>query len=171
MRASLGSAVAPSAASIPAPPSVVADPPSPTITRVAPAVTASLTSCPTPKVVASSPRRSGSGVRCRPQAWALSTYAVSPSSSSDPGTSSPYGPETVTASSSPPREACSTSTKPGPPSAIGTSSSSSSGARRRQPSAIACAASTALSVPANLSGAIRTRMPPIQTPAPRLVLT
>ncbi len=40
---------------------------------------------------------------------------------------------TVTTCSSPPSAACRTSTKPGPPSAIGARSSSSSGARRRQP--------------------------------------
>ena len=50
--------------------------------------------------------------------------------------------------------------EPGPPSDIGARSSSSSGASRAQPSAMASAASTAVSVPANLSGATRTRMWP-----------
>ena len=76
----------------------------------------------------------------------------------------PRGPRTVSASSSPPSAACSTSTNPGPPSDIGARSSSSSGACRAQPSAIASAASTAVSVPANLSGATRTRMRPSCTP-------
>ncbi len=70
-----------------------------------------------------------------------------------------------TATSSPPSAACSTSTKPGPPSDIGTSTSSVSGSRRRQPAAIAAAASTALKVPANLSGATTTRMAGDDSPA------
>ena len=83
---------------------------------------------------------------------------MSPTSSTVAGTVSPNGPETDSTSSSPPSAALSTSTKPGPPSDIGARSISSSGACRRHPAAIASAASTALSVPANLSGATKIRM-------------
>ena len=148
--------MAPKAPSIPAPPSFVPLPPSPTITVRAPASIAAATSSPTPAVPACSAR--SPPVSWLPHACALSTYAVSPTSSTVAGTVSSNGPETDSTSSSPPSAALSTSTKPGPPSDIGARSISSSGACRRHPVAIASAASTALSVPANLSGATNIRM-------------
>ena len=59
----------------------------------------------------------------------------------------------------PPSEAARTSTKPGPPSASGTGTRSSPGAARRHPTLSASAASTAVRVPANLSGATTTLTP------------
>ena len=155
-RAAVGE-VAPSAASSPAPPSLVPLPPSPTTTVVAPAVDGGPR--PARRRRTSSParrprRRSGAG---RTPGRSRRTRCRRPGSTVA-GTGSPSGPRTVHASSSPPSAACSTSTNPGPPSDIGARSSSSSGACRAQPAAIASAASTAVSVPANLSGATRTRM-------------
>ena len=73
--------VAPSACSIPAPPSVVALPPSPSTIVSAPASSAATSSSPVPYVVATAAVRGdgpGSGSRCRPEAWASSTTAVEP---------------------------------------------------------------------------------------------
>ncbi len=149
--------VAPSAASRPAPPSLVPLPPRPTTTVVAPVSTAARTSSPTPYVVADS--ASTPPVRCRPHAWALSTYAVSPTTSTDRAGSAHRRVRGRSRPAARPRgRRGRTSTKPGPPSDIGARSSSSAGACRAQPVAIASAASTAVSVPANLSGATRTRM-------------
>ena len=84
------------------------------------------------------------------------------------GTGSPSGPCTVTTASSPPRAGCSTSRKPGPPSESGSRSTTSYGALLAHPSAIASAASAAVSDRApssgcsdrsNRSGATSTRMP------------
>ena len=61
-------------------------------------------------------------------------------------------------SRSPPCAAAITSRKPGPPSESGSTSTSSSGALDCHPRRIAVAASVAVNVPANLSGATRTRM-------------
>jgi hypothetical protein len=152
------SGAAPMAARNPAPPSFVADPPSPTTTVRAPASTAVSTSAPSPNVVVRFGSRSSSPSKCRPQAWALSTYAVAPSTSTRPLTGRPsgsiVGTSMVAASGS---AAASTSTKPGPPSDSGRRTRSSPGATERQPAANASATSTAGSVPANLSGQISTR--------------
>src|SRR5690606_13811698 len=157
------SAVAPSAASIPAPPSLVALPPSPTTIRRAPPSTAAAIACPTPTVVASSGRTSST--TCSPQAWADSRYTVSPCTSSVTGVGSPSGPVTLTTSSraDSPSASCRACTNPGPPSAIGASTSSSSAAVRRHPSAIAAAASGAVRVPANLSGATTMRTSAVES--------
>ena len=80
VKASGGSLDAPRAASMPAPPSFVPDPPSPTTTSSAPASSAAAISCPTPVVDATS-ATSGSGwapvasrgSRASPQACADST--------------------------------------------------------------------------------------------------
>ena len=64
--------------------------------------------------------------RCRPQAWALSTYAVAPTSSTSPATGRPSGSTVGTGDAgAPPSAAASTSTKPGRrrPAAASTSSS------------------------------------------------
>ena len=124
----------------------------------APASIAASTSSPTPYVEASSARVPAGEVEAA-RLRALDVRRVAGQQDRRPGTGSPNGPRTVTADQrGRPGASLSTSTKPGPPSDIGARSSSSSGACRRQPSAMAAAASTAVSVPANLSGAIRTRM-------------
>ena len=69
----------------------------------------------------------------------------------------PSGSTVGTGSRRPPSAEASTSMKPGPPSANGLVTVSSSGRAACQPSAIASAACTAVSVPANLSGQISTR--------------
>ena len=138
----------------------VPEPPRPTTTRRAPASIAArdqLADAARGGPLSAS-RRS---VRCRPQAWALSTYAVSSTSSTAAGASSPYGPGTVTASSSPPErrvqhvdEARAAVRHRGQVELVaGRPPAPAVGDRR--------AASTAVSVPANLSGATSTRMPTI----------
>ena len=97
----------------------------------APASIAAATSSPTPAVLACSAR--SPPVRWTPHACALSTYAVSSTSSTVAGVGAPNGPATASTSSSPPSAAYSTSTNPGPPSDIGARSISSSGAVVRQP--------------------------------------
>src|SRR5690606_17788867 len=125
--------------------------------------------------------RSEGSSRCRPQAWALSTYAVapvagspaggppagagrpappSPATSTHPSTGRPSGSTVRTGTLRPPVAAWSTSRNPGPPSASGRGVTASPGAPARHPSARARAASTAESVPANLSGHTTTRIGP-----------
>jgi hypothetical protein len=144
------SAVAPSAASRPAPPSVVPLPPSPTTTVVAPGVDRGQQQLPhAVRVVARS--ASSPPVRCRPHACALSTYAVSPTSSTVAGSArrTARGRSRPAARRRARRAARRRSRGRRRPSAPGRARRR---ARRRPPSAIAAAASTAVRVPANLSG-------------------
>ena len=69
---------APSARSIPAPPSFVALPPTPTRRSRAPPSKAARIICPTPKLVASRMRRRSGGIIPNPTAWAHSMTAVPP---------------------------------------------------------------------------------------------
>ena len=71
---------APSASSAPRPPSVVALPPTATMTSRAPASIAAAISSPVPVVDAATASRSSSASRQRPEAWAASTIASRPSS-------------------------------------------------------------------------------------------
>ena len=126
------SAVAPRAASSPAPPSVVPLPPRPDHDLAGPGVDRG--ERPARRRRGSRPPRRapcGSGAVRRPGRSRRTPF--DPASSTVAGVGSPKGPATVVASTSPPSASWSTSTKPGPPSAIGARSSSSSGACRRQP--------------------------------------
>src|SRR5690606_117111 len=87
---------APSAASIPAPPSVVALPPTPNTMLRAPASSAARSSSPEPYVDAVSGAKVSCGSRWSPLASAISTTAVSPRSANAAGTGSPSGPWTRT---------------------------------------------------------------------------
>jgi hypothetical protein len=136
------------------PPSVVALPPTPTITRRAPARMAAAISSPVPRVDARSGSRTR-GASARPLARAISTTATPPGSNAhSASTGSPSGPVTVTFRREPPRAATSASSVPSPPSASGSDAISSKPARRN-PSLIAPAASAASRVPLNLSGHTR----------------
>ncbi len=131
------------------PPSVVAEPPTPTITRVAPASRAAAISSPVPRVDARrGSLRSGPPSRSRPDARAISTTAV-PSACirHSASTSWPRGPWTVVWRGDPP----SASNVPSPPSATGTWSQAHPA--RSAAWAIAAATWAAVAVPRNLSGA------------------
>src|SRR5207253_432133 len=135
-----------SARSAPRPPSVVADPPTPTMTRRAPASMAAVISSPVPIVdAAMGSLPSGPPASSSPDARAISTTAVRPYLHAA-RTLSPSGPVTTVSRFGPPR----TSSVPSPPSATGTGSQShhESNAARQ----IAAAASAADAVPRSLSG-------------------
>src|SRR6185312_8450375 len=119
--------------------------------------TAAASSAPSPNVLVTSGSRSAAVSRCRPQAWADSTYAVSLTTSTAPTAGRPSGSVVCTGTVCPSSTVDSTSTNPGPPSDIGSRTSSSSGATWFQPARIASAASTAVSVPSKASGATTTR--------------
>ena len=129
---------APRLASMPAPASLVPLPPRPTMTRSAPSRRAASSSRPTPHVLVMAGLRSSAASRCRPVAWADSTYAVRRPSlsanSSAPGTSRPSG-SVVVASTVVPSglEVARTSRKPGPPSESGMRVRRSCGDERRHP--------------------------------------
>ncbi len=149
----------PMASRAPTPPSVVAEPPQPTMTRAAPASMAASTSWPTPVVVASSgsvPR--GAANRSRPAAVAISITAVGISTSGgarkrhSASVGCPRGPDTVAVRTEPPKA----SSSPSPPSESGISS-------EVHPAAAAAAATEAatagaLAVWRNLSGAATMRL-------------
>ena len=110
---------APSAWTIPAPPSVEALPPSPSTTSVAPAadrVADHLTRARTSRRPAGRAGRSGS--RSRPTTSASSTTARRPSIAYEASTGSPVGPTTVTVRPVKPAETAA-ATVPSPPSATG----------------------------------------------------
>ena len=123
---------------------MVAEPPTPTITTSAPASTAAQMSSPVPRVLAASASRSASVTRCRPEAAAISTTAVPPSSTSPYWalTGRPSGSVTSTVTHSPPRASISASIVPSPPSASGHRSGGISPARS-SPRPIAPATSAA----------------------------
>src|SRR4051794_18043972 len=141
----------PSASIAASPPSVVALPPTATSTRLNPCRRATAISSPVPRVLA----RSGSfrpDTNASPLARAISTTATpvgsTPHSAS---TGSPSGPVTRATRREPPRADSRVSRVPSPPSASGISTTSSNPARV-SPAAMAAAASSARSVPRNLSG-------------------
>src|SRR5690606_18236222 len=152
---------APSAVSSPMPPSVEALEPMPSTRRETPASSAALMACPKPSVDASSGRRS-SPSSSMPDVFASSTTPVPPGSSSVAGsrshdefTGAPAGPVTRTGTRFASGIAFSNaSTVPSPPSAMGRSVKVSAGDERTQPSAIATAASAAVTDPLKLSGAM-----------------
>src|SRR5271165_1577493 len=132
----------------------------PTITRRAPASSAARSNWPVPRVVARKGSRKAGGTSQSPEAEAISSDAVrpSPSSPKEAATGSPSGPVTVTVRYEPPVAATSAATVPSPPSAIGTRSILAQGSTLDRPCAIASAASSAVRLPLNLSGAITTRI-------------
>ena len=141
----------------PQPPSVVAEPPTPTTIRLAPSSRAARMSCPVPNVVVRNGSRSSGGTRASPDAAAISTTAVrfapGPSMPKRARIGRPSGSNTSAAMIRPPVAATIASTVPSPPSAIGQTSMFASGHVRSTPTAIAWATSSAGSVSLNESGA------------------
>ena len=148
----LSRAIAVIARMAPKPPSVVAEPPSPTMIRRAPASSAWSISSPVPVVVAfSGSLPAAPPTSVSPLARAISMTAVPFDRRHSARTVSPSGPVTVEVRFGPP----SASSRPSPPSAIGTSVQSMPSSQHACP--IAAATSAARSVPLNLSGAATTR--------------
>ena len=145
----------PSASAMPAPPSFVALPPIPIIIRLHPKSKAALISCPVPKVVVCKGFLLSGGTRVRPDADAISITAVFPSDSmpNSASTSFPSGPRTRSVLICPPVASTRDWTVPSPPSAIGIFSIIASGNTRWSPCSIAFAASNAVTLPLNESGA------------------
>src|SRR5690348_1073666 len=143
---------------MPAPPSLVAEPPMPAMILEEPSRRPASRSWPKPNVEARRVSRRAGGIRARPLALASSTTATSPRSINPKRavTGSPRGPSTTAERYSPPRASTSASVVPSPPSATGTSTISAPGKTSRTPSAMACAASDAVSVPLNALGATTT---------------
>ena len=141
---------------MPAPPSVVALPPTPNTIVRAPASSAARSSSPEPYVDAVSGAKTPAGSRCSPLASAISTTAVSPRSANAAVTSCPRGPATGTSRRSKPA-ATAAATVPSPPSATGSASTSRPGTTRRSPAVTRSATCTAVSEPLNLSAAMSTR--------------
>src|SRR5205814_7433005 len=102
--------------------------------------------------------RSSGRSRCRPQVWAHSMYAVSPTSRTSARAGRPSGSHADTGMRQARTDDSITSRKPGPPSESGRTTSSSAGATDRHPATTAAAAWGADRVPANLSGQTSTRM-------------
>jgi hypothetical protein len=140
----------------PTPPSTLAEPPSPTITLLAPRAAASISSSPTPRLVASSGLRRSAASNARPHALALSRIAVSTSiQPSTASTGTPSGPVTGTDSRSP-LGSSTASSKPSPPSDNGHVSTTACGKARRAPRANASATWRGPRVPLNAAGATST---------------
>lgn len=152
---------------MPAPPSVVALPPTPNTMVVAPASSAAASSSPEPYVVAVSGANTPSGRCWRPEASAISTTAVEPRSAYAAVTGSPTGPVTRASRRSNPA-ATAAATVPSPPSATGRVSTSRPGTTRRSPAVTRSATCTAVSEPLNLSAATSTRA--VSTSAPSVTL-
>ena len=145
--------------SAPAPPSLVAEPPTATRITCAPACAAAAISSPVPYVVAAHASRSSSDHQ--PEPGRPSPSPRSPSRRPRPGRTrsapgSPSGPFTVTAISSPPSCGSSASSVPSPPSATGHRSGGINPAFS-SPRPIAPATWAALNVPLNESGATEHR--------------
>ena len=155
---------APRARRIPAPPSVEALDPRPTMMRDTPARSASTIASPTPVVSASQGRRRPCSASI-PEVDANSMTAVVPPHAPSGGTSthalswrSPSAPVArIGRSVAPGIAAKNASSVPSPPSAIGRTITSSSGLARPQPRANASAARRADTDPLKLSGAITMR--------------
>ena len=133
----------PRAWSIPAPPSLVALPPMPTMNLRQPFWMAARITSPTPKVVVFIGSFSASGTRVIPAAPDISMIAV-PLSGRMPywqSTGLPMGPVTVTVSRVPPMPQARASTVPSPPSAKGRTFTAASLYTRRIPSSMAWPAS------------------------------
>ena len=146
----------PRALSIPSPPSVEAEPPSPTTILRGGARAISIKASPSPIVCESS--GSGSLSRANPEVLARSTTAVpSVRRAQDAFTVSPAGPRTLTTCRSlPGYTRRKSSVVPSPPSASGTQSTWSRGRDSSQPAARREAADCASTVPLKLSGQTRT---------------
>src|SRR5579872_7185397 len=145
----------PSACAIPAPASLVAEPPMPAINDVAPPRRAASSSCPKPNVDASRMSRRGAGINEKPLAEASSRTAACPPwiLPYEACTGSPNGPSTSTRPYEPRFAATRASAVPSPPSATGISTTSASGIACRTPAAIAAAACVAERLPLNEFGA------------------
>jgi hypothetical protein len=146
---------APSACTSPAPPSVVATPPRPSTTRLAPSSAAARISSPTPWLVAVSGASDPAGSKVSPHAWAASMTAVPSSIASDAVTGCPAGPRTAAPIRRYPA-ATAASTVPSPPSATGVSTISPAKPPRARPDATRAATCSADRLPLNLSGATTT---------------
>src|ERR1700730_7677992 len=144
---------------MPNPPSLVELPPSPMMICCAPRFAASKIISPTPKVFARSTLYSFGCKRRIPAASLISItasfrFSIQPYCAS---ISRPSGSCALHFNQEAPSALEITSAVPSPPSAIGTISTSASGKTSHRPAAIFSATSLALSVPLNLSGAIRMR--------------
>ena len=152
----------------PKPPSVVADPPRPTMIRLAPASSAASISSPVPVVLAAiGSLPSAPPASTRPDASAISITAVRPVIRQSASTGSPSGPVTIVCRVGPPNA----SSHPSPPSETG--AGSHSWPSRSAAAAIVSATSRAVAVPLNLSTAASTRTSAQATggsPAPKPVL-
>jgi hypothetical protein len=150
-----------SARRAPRPPSVVAEPPSPTRIRRAPSSMAWAISSPVPTVeAATGSLPSGPPTRSRPEARDISMTALRPSRRQPASTGSPSGPVTRVVRLGPPK----TSRVPSPPSATGRSAQFHPSAAAARPTA--AATSAAVAVPRNLSGAATTRIARVFTSRP-----
>ena len=98
------------------------------------------------------------GRRLSPDASAISTNAVVPSTAMAPATGPPVGHSLAATGTRWNPAATSASRVPAPPSPSGSRTTSASGRARRRPASMAAAAWPALRLPSNLSGATTTRM-------------
>src|SRR6476646_3607991 len=147
----------PSACSIPAPPSVDALPPTPTMISRAPSSSACLMTVPSPNVLAPSGSSAPTGRVTSPTAEASSTTAVDPRTAYKVAMGRPVGPVVFTATGIQPA-ATAAATVPSPPSATGAHVMCQDGFPAASPSARASATSAAVREPLNLSGASNTCM-------------
>ena len=141
---SASSSRAPSAVSMPAPASLVAEPPRPRMMWRAPASSAARISSPTPWLLARIGSRRAGAISSRPEAAAISMTAVP--SASMPQTASTLWPSasfTVCMRASPEAAASTASTVPSPPSAMGTQTVCAPGMAAFTPRAMASAAAGA----------------------------
>ncbi len=150
---------APSALSMPAPPSVVADPPIPSAMSLIPASRTARSRSPVPCVPARIASRAPGLMSDSPDARAISTNAAAPSlrhsQSARIGRSSGSRASAVRRIQ-PPAASMATSV-PSPPSASGARRTSSAGRARSQPAWSARATSRLVRDPLNESGAMSTR--------------
>ena len=148
-------AAARSAVSMPAPASLVAEPPRPRMMWRAPASSAARISSPTPWLLARIGSRRAGAISSRPEAAAISMTAVP--SASMPQTASTLWPSasfTVCMRASPEAAASTASTVPSPPSAMGTQTVCAPGIAAFTPRAMASAAAGAEMLSLNESGAM-----------------
>ena len=166
-RPSTSRSLAPRACAMPAPASLVALPPIPTMNLRNPSLDMPRTSSPSPYVVASRGFRASTGTRWRPDVWAVSTTAVVPSpiTPQQAATWPPSGPVTLETLDAPPDAPTRTSNVSLPPSATGANTLSASGSTRRTPSLMASAASWADMLPLKACGAMTTLMAAVIIPA------
>ena len=144
-----------SAVSMPAPASLVAEPPRPRMMWRAPASSAARISSPTPWLLARIGSRRAGAISSRPEAAVISMTAVP--SASMPQTASTLWPSasfTVCMRASPEAAASTASTVPSPPSAMGTQTVCAPGIAAFTPRAMASAAAGAEMLSLNESGAM-----------------